>query len=105
MPYLPHFSEGTIDYQARYHSIDFVLTPYYGSVNLNFEDAQNTLKLAYNYTLLYTERNGTNTSGLDALGVRAADSVYLDPVLPIASDTYDHLSLDSEGFAQGLNDT
>lgn len=82
-----------------------MLTPYYGSETLSFVDAQQTLKLIYNNTLLYTERNETKTSGLDALGVRGADNAYADPPLPIASETYPHLSLDLEGFAQGLNET
>ena len=67
-----HGRDGTIDYQGRQHQIDFMLTPYYGTDNLDFDDALDTLKLTYRNTLLYTERNAQKTTGLDALAVRPA---------------------------------
>jgi hypothetical protein len=49
------FREGTIDWQARHHSFDFVLSPYYGKGNLDFDTAAKTLSLQYKSTLLYTK--------------------------------------------------
>ncbi|KZV76582.1 hypothetical protein PENSPDRAFT_598027 [Peniophora sp. CONT] len=97
--------ETTIDYQGRQHDIDFVLTPYYGSSDLSFADAAKTLELTYKSTLLYTDRDGSKTTGLDATGVRAASSQYpdanvpaADPPLPIPSSSNNHLSVDCEGL-------
>ncbi len=89
------YSDGTIDWQGRQQVIDFVLTPYYGTDNLDFSDGLKTLQLNYRDTLLYTERNGLKTTGLDALAVRPATSV--DPPLPEAPSN-DHMSLDAEGL-------
>ncbi|KAJ3478425.1 hypothetical protein NLI96_g9767 [Meripilus lineatus] len=99
--------DGTIDYQARQHSIDFVLSPYYGDTPLNFTAAQQTLQLTYRDTLLYTERNNVKTSGLDPLAIRPAQSNFpsvasADPPLPIPATTFSHLSVDAEGLV--LND-
>ncbi|CAL1710831.1 unnamed protein product [Somion occarium] len=99
--------DGTVNYQARQHVIDFVLSPYYGDVDLSFADAQKTLQLTYKSTLLYTERNDVQTSGLDPLAVRAAQSGFpnilaADPEMPIPSKSFSHLSIDAEGLA--LND-
>ena len=96
-------SDGTINYQARQHQINFVLTPYYSAANLSFGDALKTLQLSYQDTLLYTERNNTKTSGLDALAVRPPqdgfpDDPEADPAMPIPSETFNHLSLDLEGL-------
>lgn len=96
-------SDGTINYQARQHTLTFTLTPYYDPTDLSFSDAQSTLQLTYVDTLLYTEREDKNTTGLDALGVRPAGSGETggegeDPVLPIASEVDDRLSLDCEGL-------
>ena len=101
------FRDGTINYQGRQHTIDFVLTPYYSTTDLSFTAAQETLQLTYRSTLLYTERNNVQTSGLDPLAVRAAQSGFpsnplADPPLPIASTSLPHLTLDSEGLV--LND-
>ena len=63
----------TINYQARQDEIDFVLKPYYGTENLSFNDSQSTLGLTYIKTLLYKDRFGVKTSGLDALGMRPAE--------------------------------
>ena len=98
--------EKTVDYQARHHNIDFTLTPYYGSEDLSFTTAQQTLQLTYRNTLLYYDRKG-RTTGLDALAVRPAVNAehYVDPPLPIPSQDYSHLSIDAEGFAQGASGT
>ncbi|ESK92500.1 membrane autotransporter barrel domain protein [Moniliophthora roreri MCA 2997] len=95
--------ETPIDYQSRRHEIDFVLTPYYGSKNLDFLTAQTTLQLTYKNTTLMFERNNTKTTGLDALAVRAAQNgfpqvVDADPVMPIPSDDFNRLTLDVEGL-------
>ncbi|KAL4250164.1 Phytase-like domain-containing protein [Abortiporus biennis] len=94
--------DGTINYQGRQHTIDFVLTPYYGDDPLSFTDAQQTLQLEYKSTLLYTERGGVQTSGLDATSLRASTSGFpsnalADPPLPVPSGL-NHLTLDSEGL-------
>ncbi|KAL0581259.1 hypothetical protein V5O48_000742 [Marasmius crinis-equi] len=94
--------ETTIDYQARQHEIDFVLTPYTNSKKLSFADAQKTLQLTYKNTTLMFERNDVKTSGLDALAVRPAQDGFpavtdADPEMPIPSTDYSHLSLDVEG--------
>ncbi|KAI0693937.1 esterase-like activity of phytase-domain-containing protein [Cerioporus squamosus] len=101
--------DGTIDWQGRQHQIDFVLTPYYDSGKLDFDDALNTLKLTYRDTLLYTERNAQKTTGLDALAVRPAQALsgnitIADPALPVAA-TNKHLSLDAEGLVLNADGT
>lgn len=101
----------TVDYRARHHEINFVLSPYYNTTNLTFAAAQNTLAVHYAKTILHYDRwNGEtfgNTSGLDALGVRSAitgfSSEYLplsDPPMPIANATYTHLTIDAEGLVE-----
>ncbi|KAA1472587.1 hypothetical protein DENSPDRAFT_859545 [Dentipellis sp. KUC8613] len=95
--------DGTIDYQARQHTLSFTLTPYYGAAPLTFAQAQGTLQLAYQHTVLYADRGGARTSGLDALGVRAAQagfpqSASADPPLPIPGAGVDRLTLDLEGL-------
>lgn len=99
------FSETTIDYQGRHHEIDFAFKPYYGSADLSFANAAKTLELTYKSTLLYTDRDGSKTTGLDATGVRAASSQYpdpdvplADPPLPIPSSSNNHLTVDCEGL-------
>ncbi|KAI1798159.1 esterase-like activity of phytase-domain-containing protein [Ganoderma leucocontextum] len=94
--------DGTVDWQGRQQVIDFVLSPYYGTDNLNFSDGLKTLQLTYRDTLLYTERNGSKTTGLDALAVRPATAV--DPPLPEAPSS-DHMSLDAEGLALNADGT
>lgn len=94
--------EGTINYQARQHDIDFVLTPYYGTNNLSFEDAQETLALVYKSTTLQFERDHNKTTGLDSLGVRPAMAGYpsdplADPQMPVPI-TIPNLSIDAEGI-------
>lgn len=102
--------DGTIDYQARQHQIDFVLDPYYGTADLSFAQAQQTLKLTYRSTLLYTERAHGVTTGLDAGGVRDAQSDYpdaplADPEIPIPSSKDNRLTLDLEGLVLNADGT
>ena len=94
----PDTSDGTIDYQGRQHEIDFVLSPYYGTDSLTFEDAQKTLNLTYKSTLLYWDRgDDVRTTGLDSLGIRPSQDG--DPEMPIPSLDFNHLSVDCEGIA------
>ncbi|KAJ6538393.1 esterase-like activity of phytase-domain-containing protein [Mycena sp. CBHHK59/15] len=93
----------TIDYQARRHEIDFVLTPYYNSTNLSFTAAQTTFQLTYKKTTVEVERNNTKTSGLDPAAIRAAmpgfpSNPLADPQMPIASTAEPHLVIDAEGL-------
>lgn len=101
-------SVNTVDYQARHHEIDFVLSPYYGAGNLSFLDAQKTLALKYRKTILHIDRNNTKTSGLDALGIREAQigyprNPYADPQVPVANASYQHLSVDAEGLVENAD--
>ncbi|KAG8956579.1 hypothetical protein FRC04_000057 [Tulasnella sp. 424] len=87
----------TVDYQGRQHHVNFVLKPYYGSSPLSFADAATTLQLSYKKTILYKERQGKATTGLDPLSVRPAWTV--DPILPVPNvNTKNQLSLDCEGL-------
>ena len=79
-----------------------MLTPYYDTIKLDFNDGLNTLQLTYRDTLLYTERNDQKTTGLDALGVRPAQQS--DPPLPIAPSN-GHLTIDAEGIALNSDGT
>ncbi|KAJ3848209.1 esterase-like activity of phytase-domain-containing protein [Lentinula lateritia] len=93
----------TVDYRSRQHEVDFIFTPYNGTDDLDFESAQTTLQLTYVNTILQFDRGGGNTSGLDALAVRAAESGFptvavADPEMPIANETYQHLTIDAEGL-------
>lgn len=104
------FSDGTVDYQGRQHQIDFVLNPYYSTSALSFTSAQQTLQLTYQNTLLYTERQGAKTSGLDAQGVRDAQSGFpstptADPQMPIPSKSINRLTLDLEGLVLNADGT
>ncbi|CAA7270994.1 unnamed protein product [Cyclocybe aegerita] len=75
--------DGTVDYQARQHEIDFVLSPYYGTANLSFSNAQQTLQLQYRNTTLQFEREHKKTSGLDPTGVRSAQTGFQELVLDV----------------------
>ncbi|KAH8103411.1 esterase-like activity of phytase-domain-containing protein [Cristinia sonorae] len=102
--------DATIDYQGRQHAIDFLLSPYYDDDNLSFSDAQKTLKLTYKSTFRYTERMNVPTTGLDALGVRAAQAGFptnplADPALPIPNSSFPRLSLDLEGLVLNKDGT
>jgi len=104
--------DGTIDYQGRQLDIDFVLTPYYGTTNLSFADGLKTLSLTYKRTLLYTERLGKKTTGLDALAVRPQtfgfpEIATADPPLPIPAlnASFNRVTLDMEGLALNADGT
>ncbi|OCH85048.1 hypothetical protein OBBRIDRAFT_343414 [Obba rivulosa] len=102
--------DGTVDYQARQHVLDFKLSPYYSADNLSFTGAQSTLRLSYRGTLLYFEREHTKTTGLDALAVRPADRgfptiISADPAMPIPAKNFSHLSVDAEGLALNKDGT
>ncbi|KAI0777990.1 esterase-like activity of phytase-domain-containing protein [Irpex lacteus] len=95
--------DGTVDYRGRHHQLDFVLTPYYDTSALEFTAAQQTLAITYKGTTLYTERGGGNTTGLDANGVRDAQSGFpsdplADPQMPIPKKKDNRLTLDLEGL-------
>ncbi|KAF8961939.1 esterase-like activity of phytase-domain-containing protein [Flammula alnicola] len=95
--------DGTVDYQARRHELQFTLAPYASSANLNFTTAQETFKISYVDTILEFERNNTKTSGLDPAAIRPAQSGFptaptADPQMPIASSSEPHLTLDIEGI-------
>ncbi|KAK0451314.1 esterase-like activity of phytase-domain-containing protein [Desarmillaria tabescens] len=94
--------DGTVNYQARQHDVDFVLTPYYGTDDLSFDDAQGTLVLIYKNTTLQFDRGGNKTTGLDSLGVRPAmpgfpSDPFADPQMPVPI-TIPNLSVDAEGI-------
>lgn len=77
---------------------------------MTFTDAQKTLELKYLKTILHWDRNNVKTSGLDALGVRAAQRGFpqnpdADPQMPIANATYRHLSIDAEGLVENADGT
>ena len=102
--------DSTINYQGRQHDIDFVLNPYYSAANLTFNQSLLTLNVTYKRTLLYEDRFGVKTSGLDPLGVRAAELGYplvalADPVVPIPNSSFSHLSMDNEGLVLNADGT
>jgi hypothetical protein len=108
--WVPEINNGPMDYQARQHEIDFVLTPYTGSPNLSFTSAQKTLKLTYGNTTLMFEHNGKKTSGLDSTAVRAAqpgsqNNPFLDPQMPIVSTADNRLVLDVESLVGNQDGT
>ncbi|KAG8691620.1 hypothetical protein FRC11_014704 [Ceratobasidium sp. 423] len=86
--------ETTIDWQARHHSFDFVLSPYYDKINLDFDTAAKTFSIQYKSSLLYSKAPGFPTSGLDAISSIPNTTVY--PVLPAPGLT--KLSVDAEGL-------
>lgn len=104
------YRDGTIDYQARQHEIDFILTPYYASENLTFQAAQQTLKVTYRNTILQFDRLHKKTSGLDPTAVRDAQLgsniiPFLDPAMPIVSKADNRLVLDIEGLVANADGT
>ncbi|CAE6398928.1 unnamed protein product [Rhizoctonia solani] len=88
--------ETTIDWQARQHSFDFVLSPYYGKSKLDFDTAAKTLSIQYKSTLLYSKAPGSPTSGLDAISSIANTTTY--PVLPAPGLAGSKISVDAEGL-------
>ncbi|KDR72255.1 hypothetical protein GALMADRAFT_229077 [Galerina marginata CBS 339.88] len=102
--------DGPINYQARQHEIDFILTPYSGSDNLTFQAAQQTLQLTYKNTVLQFDRLHKKTSGLDAGGVRDPQFgfqiiPFLDPAMPIVSKADNRLVVDVEGLVANRDGT
>lgn len=98
--------DGTVNYQGRRHNVEFTLSPYYGAANLTFAAAQKTLELKYQNTVLWFERNHKQTTGLDALGVRAKEFGYpllveADPQLPVS--IHNDLLLDAEGLVMNAD--
>lgn len=95
-------SDGTIDYQARHHEIDFQLNPYYNSTKLSFTNALKTLELTYRDTVLEIDVNSKRTSGLDPQGIRSptsgANPQPFPSPLPIVTPVDDRLVLDIEGL-------
>jgi hypothetical protein len=92
-----HNTATTVDYQARQQLLDIQFTPYYSSDLQTYDQAvQSSLRLSYQRTLLYSDADGTPTTGLDPLAVRPASGSM--PPLPIASESYDRLSVDPEGL-------
>jgi hypothetical protein len=90
-------SNKTIDYQARHHCVDCKLTPYYGTANLDWAEAQKTLKLSYKKTILYSGPVAkVPATGLDPLAVKPASRKF--PELPIAATDYQHVSVAAEGI-------
>ena len=92
-----HNTETTVDYQARQQLLDIQFTPYSSPSPQTYADAvQSSLWLSYQRTLLYTDANGSPTTGLNPLAVRPAKGAI--PPLPVASNMYDRLSVDPEGL-------
>ncbi|QRV99558.1 hypothetical protein RhiJN_27577 [Ceratobasidium sp. AG-Ba] len=87
--------EGTIDWQGRQHTFDFVLSPYYGKSKQDFDTGARSLSLQYMSTLLYS-RAGVPTSGLDATSSIASSGTY--PVLPAPPGANPKLTVDTEGL-------
>ncbi|CAA7265661.1 unnamed protein product [Cyclocybe aegerita] len=93
----------TINYQARQHEIDFVLSPYYESANQTLEAGARSLQLQYKKTILQYDRQRKTTSGLDPNAVRGAQRGFelnplRDPEMPVVAKEDDRLSLDVEGL-------
>ncbi|KAJ3506125.1 hypothetical protein NLJ89_g7041 [Agrocybe chaxingu] len=93
----------TINYQARQHEIDFVLSPYYESANQTLEDGARSLQLQYRKTTLQYDHQHKTTSGLDPNAVREAQrglelNPLRDPEMPVVAKEDDRLSLDVEGL-------
>ncbi|GBE87315.1 Uncharacterized secreted [Sparassis crispa] len=95
--------QGPVNYQGRVHEYAFVLQPYYGTDNLVYDAAAETLQLTYIGTTLHYDHGGVNTTGLEALAVRAATARYpqladADPQMPVATVQDSRLCLDAEGL-------
>ncbi|KAL7411305.1 esterase-like activity of phytase-domain-containing protein [Mrakia frigida] len=98
-----HNTDTTTDYVVRQQYLDITLTPNYDTATQTFEQGRKSVSMTYSKSLLYSDAAGVPVSGLDALGVRAATAD--SPALPIASATYDHLSLDAEGLVVNADGT
>ncbi|PVF97559.1 hypothetical protein CPB86DRAFT_419569 [Serendipita vermifera] len=91
-----------IDWQTRLHTLSFTLKPYYGTANLSFADAQNTFKLEYLSTTLYTFR-GTPASGADPTYVKKFDGSSVQ--YPVVSANETHIVTDCEGLVENEDGT
>ncbi|KZV78616.1 hypothetical protein EXIGLDRAFT_708994, partial [Exidia glandulosa HHB12029] len=110
-----HNIDAPIDWQGRFHTFDFTLTPYYGTKALSFKDAQKTLELEYVMTRLFTDRADVPVSGADADAIRSANATAGDPILPIPSGrnailstmpsapAENHIAFDPEGVVQNAD--
>ncbi len=79
---------------------------------MSFADGLQTLALTYKRTVLYTERLGKKTTGLDALAVRPQTSGFpglatADPPLPVPAlnASFNRVTLDMEGLALNADET
>lgn len=99
---LSSFSIAPIDWQTRLHHLSFTLKPYYGSANLSFSAAQQTLKLQYLDTVLYTFQNAP-TSGADPTYIKTYPGSSIQYPLVAANET--HLTTDPEGLVLNADGT
>jgi hypothetical protein len=81
-------TQGTTDFRGRLHHFDAILRPFYGTSTT----AQNQLSLRYRNSVLFHERAGVPTTGLDPSGVKPASPLF--PDLPIGPNG--HISVDDE---------
>ena len=99
----------TVDYRSRQHEIDFVMTPYLASTPLSIVAALETLQLNYARTDMHYDEFFVRTTGLDALAVRPQFGDYPDyfsePELPIPSEEFNKLTIDSEGIVSNEDGT
>jgi hypothetical protein len=91
-----------IDWQTRQHLISFTLNPYYGTANLSFADARNTLLLNYISTTLYSWQ-GAPTSGANPNLYRDASQPF--NLVSCRSSKRTHLVTDPEGLVQNKDGT
>lgn len=85
----------THDFVGRNHYVDFTLRPYYDNKTLEYQAAKSTFDLKYVSSTKYVEKDDTPTTGLNALSYRNGSVP-----IPIASDAYNHISLDAEGLVR-----
>jgi len=81
-------TQGTTDFRGRLHHFDVILKPFYGASTT----AQNQLSLHYRSSVLFHQRAGAPTTGLDPSGVKPATPLF--PDLPIGPNG--HISVDDE---------
>ena len=84
-------TQGTVDFRGRTQHFQIALTPFYGTSTTE----QNQLVMTYTKSTRFHETpHNTSTTGLDALGVRAAAGGF--PDLPVG--TNGHIAVDNEGI-------
>jgi Esterase-like activity of phytase len=91
-----------IDWQTRQHLISFTLNPYYGTANLSFADAKNTLLLNYISTTLYSWQ-GAPTSGANPTFIETLHGSSIQYPVVAANET--RLVTDPEGLVQNKDGT